>query len=576
MKTRLRPKTDRPDAETKLGFLLYALEYVGELFKRERTIDQLIMSLSDAIMEIFRVKWIGYFAHDEQVGEFAIKYTKPVSDRGWGNKIAIKDEQISQLIKGHLPICLPTTETSSYNKMGRSIVKQMQSRTVSLLIPVIGSKNIPGDNREEIIGIILLGEREQSQSYSKYELRYLNLVVEGFILAVNNVEYYRELEKEVAEHQRTARVLKESEERFRLAFGQAGVGMALVGLDWQILDANDSLCHSLGYDKEELTDLSLRMVAHVDYQNSDDDKLSQLKRGEIPSYQVEKKFLLKSGEMAWFRLTVSLIRDPHDEPLYLIAQMENITRRKVAEEALAKQSEDLKRSNQELEQFAYIASHDLQEPLRMVSSYSQLLARRYQGQLDTDADEFIAYLVDGANRMKGLINDLLAYSRVQRAGKDFETSDSEGALDQAVANLRAAIKEHGAEVSHDALPTVMADTSLMVQVFQNLIGNAIKFHGRTAPKIHVSAKENESKWIFSVRDNGIGIDLQYADRIFGIFQRLHGREEYPGTGIGLAICKKIVEHHGGTIWVESQPEEGSTFYFELSKKGARNGNKNTH
>ncbi|MFB0517363.1 MAG: ATP-binding protein, partial [Candidatus Neomarinimicrobiota bacterium] len=261
---------------------------------------------------------------------------------------------------------------------------------------------------------------------------------------------------------------------------------------------------------------------------------------------------------------------------YLIAQMEDITRRKVAEEALIEQSEALKRSNQELEQFAYITSHDLQEPLRMVSGYSQLLARRYQGKLDADADEFIAYLVDGANRMKRLINDLLTYSRVQRAGRDFEPTDSEAALDQALANLHAAIEEQGAEVSHDPLPMVMADTSHLVQLFQNLIGNAIKFHGKDPPNIHVSAKENESKWIFSVRDNGIGIDPQYADRIFRIFQRLHGREEYPGTGIGLAICKKIVEHHGGNIWVESQPGKGSAFYFDLSRKGARDGNKNTH
>jgi len=247
--------------------------------------------------------------------------------------------------------------------------------------------------------------------------------------------------------------------------------------------------------------------------------------------------------------------------------MEDITRRKVAEKALVEQSEALKRSNKELEQFAYVTSHDLQEPLRMVSGYSQLLARRYQGKLDADADEFIAYLVDGANRMKRLINDLLAYSRVQRGGKNFEETDSGAALEQAVANLQAAIEEQGAEVAHDPLPTVMADTPHLVQVFQNLIGNAIKFHGQDTPHIRVSATKNENKWTFSVRDNGIGIDPQYADRIFRIFQRLHGREEYPGTGIGLAICKKIVERHGGRIWVESQPGEGSTFYFNLSKKG---------
>lgn len=567
MKTQIRSKTDRPDAETKLGFLLYALEYVSELFKREKTTDELIMSLSDAIMEIFRVKWIGYLAPTAKIGEFSIQYKKPQSELSGKKTITLRKAQLRQLEMSQLPIPLPTPDTSPYSQITKSVLMGIYNQKVSLLLPVVK----PGNNREEsrekdtLIGIILLGEREQEQSYSSFELRYLALVVKGFILALNNVEYYRELEKEVAEHQSTALVLKQSEERFRLAFGQAGVGMALIGLDWRFLDANDALCESLGYTKEELSDLSLRMVTHVEYQDNDDEKLSQLKRGEIPSYMVEKKFLLKTGELAWFRLTVSLIRDSNDEALSLIAQMENITRRKVAEKALVAQTEALKRSNQELEQFAYITSHDLQEPLRMVSGYSQLLARRYEGKLDADADEFITYLVDGANRMKSLINDLLAYSRVQRADKVFEPTDSAGVLDQAVANLQAAIEENDAKVSHDPLPTVMADYAHLVQVFQNLIGNAIKFHGTVSPQVHVSAEENKSKWTFSVRDNGIGFDTQYADRIFRIFQRLHGREDYPGTGIGLAICKKIVEDHGGRIWVESQPGEGSTFYFDLRK-----------
>jgi PAS domain S-box-containing protein len=252
------------------------------------------------------------------------------------------------------------------------------------------------------------------------------------------------------------------------------------------------------------------------------------------------------------------------EGILVTAAIRNITERKKSEEHLVQTVGELKRSNDELQQFAYVSSHDLQEPLRMVTSYTQLLAGRYKGRLDSDADEFIAFAVDGCNRMQGLIKDLLAYSRAGTNGKVLHEISAENALKEALANLRATIDQSGAVVTRDALPAIRTDETQLTQVFQNLVGNAIKYRGAEVPHVHVSATKNGgNEWTFSVRDNGLGIDPQYYERIFILFQRLHGRDEFEGTGIGLAICKKILERLGGRIWVESQPEKGSTFYFAL-------------
>jgi PAS domain S-box-containing protein len=251
--------------------------------------------------------------------------------------------------------------------------------------------------------------------------------------------------------------------------------------------------------------------------------------------------------------------------ILVTAAIRDITARKAAEAHLLQKVEELNRSNLELGQFVYIASHDLQEPLRMVASYTQLIARRYKGKLDTEADEFIAFAVDGANRMQRLIHDLLAYSRVGTQGGDLLEVSSEEALQHALKNLHGAIHDSSALVTRDPLPTIVADASQLVQLLQNLVGNAIKYQGPGVPKIHISAKESGRKWTFSVQDNGIGIDPQYFERIFGMFQRLHRREEFAGTGIGLAICKRIVERHGGSISVESQPGHGSTFSFSFPR-----------
>ena len=245
---------------------------------------------------------------------------------------------------------------------------------------------------------------------------------------------------------------------------------------------------------------------------------------------------------------------------------EDITKRKNDEKELTRTMDELKRSNKELQQFAYAASHDLQEPLRMVSSFSQLLERRYKNRLDDDADEFIEFIVEGAQRMKNLIDDLLIYSRVTRNEKEFEKVNLEKLFTIILSNFSVSIKEQHVTITHDKLPNIFADASQMGQVFQNLIGNSIKFRGQDDPKINISSLEEPDVWRFAVKDNGIGIDKNHQKQIFEVFRRLHTRKEFPGTGIGLSICQKIIERHGGKLWVDSDLGIGSTFYFTIPKR----------
>ena len=274
---------------------------------------------------------------------------------------------------------------------------------------------------------------------------------------------------------------------------------------------------------------------------------------------------LKNDTISYISTKALVEKDNNGKPIKMSGVSLDITEmKKGTEKALFRLNENLLRSNKELEQFAYVASHDLQEPLRMVSSFTQLLSQRYKDKLDKDAQEFIQFAVDGANRMQVLINDLLEYSRIETRGKKFSVIDIHTVLGHAIKNLSLIIKEKNALVINDALPTVMADEGQMVQLFQNLIGNALKFCD-TSPKIHISAKEETDHYLFKIKDNGIGMESQYFNKIFQIFQRLQPKEAYSGTGIGLAICKRIIERHGGKIWVESKPDKGSDFYFTIIK-----------
>jgi PAS domain S-box-containing protein len=364
--------------------------------------------------------------------------------------------------------------------------------------------------------------------------------------------------------------LAQMEGRYRGLLEAAPDAMVVVNQSGEIVLLNVQAEKQFGYRRDELLGQRVTNIIPIgfaerliadDLRSAEDASAQQIGTG------IELIAQRRDGSEFPIELMLSPLRNA--EGILVTAAIRDISVRKKAAVVLLQKVDELNRSNEELGQFAYIASHDLQEPLRMVASYTQLLSRRYKGKLDADADEFIAFAVDGASRMQRLIQDLLAYSRVGSKGKDLHETSSEDALQQALVNLRGAIEEGGALVTHDPLPTVLADEGQLTQLFQNLVGNAIKYQKSGVPRIHISAVKNGGKkWDFSIKDNGLGIDPQYFERIFGMFQRLHKRDEFAGTGIGLAICKKIVERHGGSISVESQPGEGSTFHFALAEPSA--------
>jgi len=346
------------------------------------------------------------------------------------------------------------------------------------------------------------------------------------------------------------------EVRLEALLNRLNVGVFRSMLDGQVLEANPAFWRLLGLDHSQA---SGGIDLNAFYEGSGAMGLLE-EAGHLREREVQLR--RADGDRIWVSLTETLNAVP-GRGRFIDGLMEDITGRKQAEEALARQAEELARSNDELQRFAYVVSHDLKEPLRTVSSRVQLLARRYRGRLESDADGLIGEAVDGVARMEGLIGDLLEYARVTALERGFKPVDCEVVFDRVLASLRAAVEEAGAVVTRDALPTVVGDDAQLTQVFQNLIGNGIKFQGEDPPWVHVSARRNGKEWVFAVRDNGIGIDPDYHERIFEVFRRLHTRAEYPGTGLGLAICKKIVERHGGRIRVESEPQKGATFYFTL-------------
>jgi PAS domain S-box-containing protein len=364
------------------------------------------------------------------------------------------------------------------------------------------------------------------------------------------------------------------------------VGIGILDLKGNVYSINRMVEEMTGYSQEEFKTIN---VGETYAEAKDRREMLKIleETGKVRDYTVRMK--RKDGTAFYALLNIDQI-ELGGQRVLLMAQ-QDITALKKAEEEITRLNKDLEsrvvrlnkdlesrvvclsalnreleRSNRDLEQFAYVASHDLQEPLRMISSFTQLLEQRYKEKLDKSADEFIKFIVEGANRMQRMINDLLSYSRLSTRGTPFEPVNSEEILARVHTDLLPLIEENQALLTHESLPEITADASQMLHLFQNLIGNAIKFRGKEPPRVHVFSESREEEWMFGVRDNGIGIAKEYFDRIFVIFQRLHSREEYSGTGIGLAICKKIVEGHDGRIWVESEPGKGSTFFFTIPKR----------
>lgn len=334
----------------------------------------------------------------------------------------------------------------------------------------------------------------------------------------------------------------------------------------------------LGYGADEIIGKTTPVLIHdsAEVAARAEELTAELGRAIEPGFEVfvakarngrsetrEWSYIRKDGTRVPVRLSVSEIVNKAGALVGFLGIARDITELKRGQEILEQTAAELKRSNEDLEQFAYVASHDLQEPLRMIASYLQLLERRYKGRLDADADQFIAFAVGGATRMQTLIRDLLTYARIGVHRKDPQPVDVSAAVKFALENLKIAIAEKEASIMVDPMPTVVGEPTLLTLLFQNLVENGIKFCTEVTPRIHISAAREGAEWIFSVADNGIGIDPQYLEHVFVIFKRLHGRDHYPGTGIGLAICKKIIDRHGGRIWAERGPGKGTTFKFSI-------------
>ncbi|MBY8982524.1 MAG: PAS domain S-box protein [Candidatus Lokiarchaeota archaeon] len=412
--------------------------------------------------------------------------------------------------------------------------------------------------------LIQKGEAEREGRLKHREGHWIWFNIRGKkILELRDSIQFLIISSEISKRKYAEQKLKESEEKYSFITENANDLIDIINIKLEIEYVNEEVHKKvLGYSKKDLIGNLLLNFVHPD------DFLTAMKvlKGGFKKGETEGtiRFQHKNGTWIWLEIKGKAFLDNDGKQKALLISRDE-TKRKKAEDDLKATMEELKRSNEDLENFAYVASHDLQEPLRMVASFTQLLAKRYKDELDSEAHEYIDFAVDGAKRMQQLINDLLTYSQVRTHAKPFTQLDLNEILEKVLKDLKYSIEESNALFMYDSLPVIMGDKSQISQVFQNLISNGLKFNDKEYPLINISAESKKSHWLFSIRDNGIGIDSKYYDSIFKIFKRLHSRKDYPGTGIGLSICKRIIKRHGGEIWIESKLGKGSVFYFSIPK-----------
>ena len=452
---------------------------------------------------------------------------------------------------------LPINDTYTDENVDVNVMKEYNIHS-ALVVPLILD--------DEVRGLLCFNYHSKKVTFEKYYIDFASNLSTPLSLALQNADLISNLESKIEE--RTIE-LKKAYARVSDLYNNAPCGYHSLDKKGYIIQINDTELSWFGYSREEIIGKKkfADLLTEKSIKTFNNSFPNFKERGE--AYDLEFDVIRKDGSILPVLLNATAIMDSSRNYVMSRSTLFDITERRKNEEKINHMLDNLKRSNEELEQFAYVSSHDLQEPLRTIASFTQLLERRYKSKLDDDADEFIAYIVDAAVRMKQQINDLLEFSRVTTTGSEFEMVDVNFILYQVIDNLKSAIDENNAEIIHDNLPKLIGDSDQLRRVFQNLIGNAIRYRKPDeTPKIYISAYEDKGndEYVFSVQDNGIGIEKQYLNRIFRIFQRLHTMEEYEGTGIGLSVVKRVVNRHGGRVWVESELGNGSTFYFTLPFK----------